>query len=120
MIVSVGRHHFAAPGEQVRAHYITMMRRGHYLHQVRLACLVRDQGPLVRLWKQGARVIFAGDMQVRDIPTFDDLNHPSALLQSAVIPHATHLPRKEPNLYSYHQPLVHIPVMYGCKPNTTV
>ena len=23
----------------------------------------------------------------------------------------THLPRKEPNLYSYHQPLVHIPVM---------
>ena len=41
-----------------------MMMRGHYLHQVVLACLVRDQGPLVRLWKQGARLIFAGDMQV--------------------------------------------------------
>ena len=47
-ILSTGREMFVSPGERVV-----------------LPCTVRHKGELVRLWKQGARVIFADQMRVR-------------------------------------------------------
>ena len=48
VILSVGRQYYSSLGDLVT-----------------LPCSVINQGSLVRLWKQGSRVIFAGDMQVR-------------------------------------------------------
>ena len=48
VILSVGRQYYSSLGDLVT-----------------LPCSVVNQGSLVRLWKQGSRVIFAGDMQVR-------------------------------------------------------
>ena len=54
MIVSVGSRYFAAPGDQVS-----------------LPCSVLRLGSLVRLWKRGARVIFAGGLKVRKDPRLE-------------------------------------------------
>ena len=54
MIVSVGSQYFASPGDLVS-----------------LPCSVLGLGALVRLWKRGARVIFAGELQVRVDPRLE-------------------------------------------------
>ena len=54
MILSVGSRYFASPGDRVS-----------------LPCSVARLGALVRLWKRGARVIFAGDLKVRKDPRLE-------------------------------------------------
>ena len=54
MILSVGSRYFASPGDRVS-----------------LPCSVVRLGALVRLWKRGARVIFAGGLKVRKDPRLE-------------------------------------------------